>query len=153
KPILETLSVRSNAEAARAIKSAAAGIKSLDPMAIAQRFKAGPSAAQVSSLHDAGVLTGIQWASQVASLEEARQVADLASQEWDAVRLAPSNSLIAKLVDEGLLQPNHDGPIDLARDGFTEGLIAGASRVVQSVSPVLDSAATRPLSESQAARE
>src|SRR5262249_34828496 len=42
---------------------------------------------------------------------------------------------------------------DLARDGFTEGLIVGASRVVQSVSPVLDSGAARPLSESQAARD
>jgi hypothetical protein len=152
KPILETLSDRSKDEAARAIRSAA-GMKSADPAAIAQRFKAAPSGVRLGSLYDAGILIGTQWASQIASLDEARQIAELTSRDWNGVRLEQSHSLVAKLVDDGLLQSNHDGPIDLARDGFTEGLIVGASRVVQSVSPMLDGGAARPRSESQAARD
>ena len=128
-------------------------MKSVDPSTIAQRYKAAPSGGQIGSLYDAGILIGTQWASQIASLEEARQIAELTSRDWNGVRLAQSQSPLEKLVDDGLLQSNHDGPIDLARDGFTEGSIVGTSRVVQSVSPMLDGGAARPRSESRAARD
>jgi hypothetical protein len=73
----------------------------------------------------AGILVGTQWAIQRASLKEAQQIADLTSREWNTLRLEQNHSLVVKLVDEGVLQTSHDGPIDLARDGFTEGLIIG----------------------------
>jgi len=136
--ILEVLSIRSKEEAAHSIKSAATERATVDPKEIARRLKAAPSAVDVRSKHEAGILVGTQWAIHRASLKEVQQIADLTSREWNAVRLGQSHSLVAKLVDEGILQPPHDGPIDLARDGFTEGLTIGASRVVQRVTPVLD---------------
>ena len=136
--LLEVLSIRSKEEAAHSIKSAAAEQATVDPRVIARRLKAAPSAVEVRSKHEAGILVGTQWAIQRASLKEVQQIADLTSREWNAVRLEQSHSLVAKLVDEGILQPPHDGPLDLARDGFTEGLTIGASRVMQSVAPFLD---------------
>lgn len=87
--------------------------------------------------YDDGVLIGERWAAEKATLKELDQVSALVSGEWTAIRLENEHSLIVQLSEAGVIPPGGDGPIDLERDNFVEGIVAGASRVLRSVAPHL----------------
>jgi hypothetical protein len=94
----------------------------------------GPSIPQ----RDDGMLIGKRWATETATLDELRQLAALESGEWTAIKLENEHSLIAQLSEAGVLPPGGDGPLDLERDDFVEGIVAGASQVLRSAAPQLN---------------
>jgi len=103
-------------------------------LATVRPVMAGPS---VSKRRDDGTAIGERWATEKATLEELEQVAALESGEWTAVRLESEHSLIVQLREVGVIPPGGDGPIDLERDEFVEGIVTGASRVLRSAAPHL----------------
>jgi len=88
-------------------------------------------------LRDDGISIGKRWATENATLEELRQVAALESGDWTAMKLDSEHSLIAQLSEAGVIPPGGDGPLDLDRDEFVEGIVAGAARVLRSAAPQL----------------
>jgi hypothetical protein len=93
----------------------------------------GPSIPQ----RDDGMSIGKRWATEKATLDELQQVAALESGEWTAIKLESEHSLIAQLSEAGVIPPGGDGPLDLDRDEFVEGIVAGAARVLRSAAPQL----------------
>jgi hypothetical protein len=94
----------------------------------------GPSIPQ----RDDGMLIGKRWATETATLDELQQIAALEAGEWTAIKLENEHSLIAQLGEAGVLPPGGDGPLDLERDDFGEGIVAGASQVLRSAAPQLN---------------
>ena len=83
-----------------------------------------------------GRSTGRKWASGLARLDELEAIASLAeSQEWTAFALGEDHSLIAFLAATAGFPPTENGPLDLTRDEFTTGLVAGAAEVYREVAP------------------
>jgi hypothetical protein len=131
-------------EAADAIKTLA-GPKAgdlTDPGLIARRLNATVEVAPPSPsglpTRDDGVALGVRWASGTATLAELTQIAALEPRSWSAVSLGPLHSLTALLVSEGLAPAGAtDGAVDLQRDDFVEGIVAGTSQVLQLTSPLL----------------
>ena len=91
-----------------------------------------------ASKRDEGASLGERWATEKATLNELDQVIALESSEWTAMNLGSEHSLIAQLREDGVIPDAGDGPIDLERDNFVEGIVAGASRVLRSVAPHLN---------------
>jgi len=87
--------------------------------------------------YDDGASIGERWATEKATLQELDQISALVSGEWTAIRLENEHSLIVQLREAGVIPPGGEGPIDLERDNFVEGIVAGASRVLRSVTPHL----------------
>jgi hypothetical protein len=81
-----------------------------------------------------GVTVGERWAAESATLVELGQVAELEAGEWTALRLDSGHSLLAPLRDAGIIPAQEEGPIELARDGFVEGIVAGAAGVLREAS-------------------
>jgi len=71
------------------------------------------------------------------TLEEVQQIAALDGGDWTAVRLVSDHTLIAQLVDSGVVPNGADGPIDLDRDAFVEGIVMGAAQALRSATPHL----------------
>jgi hypothetical protein len=112
----------------------------LQPQVIAQRLLATGRPAGASSFGSrlrAGISIGELWATESATLEELEQVAALQSGEWSAMKLGNEHSLIVQLREAGVLPAYGDGPLELERDDFIEGIVSGASRVLRSVAPHL----------------
>lgn len=94
----------------------------------------------VSSLprRDQGAALGSHWATDTATLDELEQIAAIEARDWTAIKLAAPHSLITVLVRAGVLPAGGDeGSIELARDGFIEGIVTGASQVLRSAAPHL----------------
>lgn len=91
-----------------------------------------------ASKRDEGASLGERWATEKATLNELDQVIALESSEWTAMNLGSEHSLIAQLREDGVIPDAGDGPIDLERDNFVEGIVAGASRLLRSVAPHLN---------------
>jgi hypothetical protein len=87
---------------------------------------------------DAGSSLGEQWATQRATLAELNGVAALEDSEWSAIRLEGGHSLIAELREAGFIPYDDDDAVDLERDSFVEGLVAGASSVLRNAAPHLN---------------
>jgi hypothetical protein len=86
---------------------------------------------------DQGSAIGQAWAEQRATLEELQALARLDSADWDAVGLSAGHSLLVDLGEAGVIAAEEGAPVDLERDPFVEGLVAGAAEVLRRVSPHL----------------
>ena len=100
----------------------------------ARAVKPGPSV----SLRDDGSLLGEQWATERATLAELEQVAALDEGEWTAIRLENGHSLIAQLSEAGVISADASDALDLERDSFVEGVVAGAVQVLRNAAPHLN---------------
>lgn len=113
----------------------------VEPELIAQRLQSAgrpkASGASAPSKFDDGCLIGGRWATDTATLDELEQIAALESGEWTAIRLESGHSLIAQLTEDGIVPPNDDGPLELERDRFVEGIVAGSSQVMRRAAPHL----------------
>lgn len=81
---------------------------------------------------------GKRSATEKATLDELAQVIALESSEWAAMNLGSKHSLIVRLREDGVIPDAGDDPIDLERDNFVEGIVAGGSRLLRSVAPHLN---------------
>lgn len=114
----------------------------VQPQLIAQRLLAPvrPLGALPSvSQRDDGISIGARWASENATLDELEQVAALETAEWTAMNLNGEHSLLAQLREAGTIPADRDGALDLERDPFVEGIVAGAVQVFRTVVPHLTS--------------
>jgi hypothetical protein len=84
-----------------------------------------------------GTAIGEKWATGRATLEELKNVAALESSDWSALRLDVDHTLIAELRVAGLVPASENGPIELERNDFVEGIVAGASGVMRNAEPHL----------------
>jgi hypothetical protein len=110
------------------------------PELVARRLLASVQSAPASPVipkREAGTAIGASWAASKASLDELKQVAALETASWTGIRLTADNSLLAHLSEAGILPPKGNGPLDLHRDEFIEGIVAGAAQVLRSVEPHL----------------
>lgn len=108
---------------------------------VAERLAATAAAAESvdaggSTLRSDGVAAGEEWARRTASLSELRSLAELEAGDWTDLRLADDHSLTDELRAAGSLSADA-GPVDLARDDFVEGLVAGAAGVYREVLPAV----------------
>lgn len=109
----------------------------LDAVDVARRLRA--TAEPVAVLTDAdsprqrGVRVGEAWAQRVASLEELAQLAAAARDDWSAVALPDGHSLVAVLQEAEGVPAGHAGDLELARDPFVEGVLAGAADTYEEV--------------------
>lgn len=102
--------------------------------AITQRLLATLDPAPAVDEGDRGRVAGRTWAAERARLAELEEIASLADRDtWTALALAEGHSLVAFLVAAGELPADEVGPIDLRRDDFTAGIVAGAAALHQSV--------------------
>ncbi len=111
---------------------------------IARRLRsttARPAGPNVDPKREDGIAIGVQWASEKATLPELEQLAGLESAEWTAVKLDSAHSMLKQLREEGVVPHGGDWPIDLERDHFVEGIVAGACQVYRSVIPHLSTSA------------
>ena len=119
----------------------ASSSRNVDPELIARRLQAtvrSNSGGPAPSRFDDGALLGGRWATDSATLEELEQIAALESREWTAIRLESGHSLIAQLAKDGVVPAGEEGPLELDRDSFVEGIVAGASQVLRTAAPHLD---------------
>jgi len=84
-----------------------------------------------------GSSLGEQWATQRATLDELKGIAALEDSEWSAIRLESRHSLIAELRETGVIPSGDDDAVDLERDSFVEGIVAGACSVLRNAAPHL----------------
>jgi hypothetical protein len=89
-----------------------------------------------------GYSLGEQWATQRATLDELKQIAELEPSEWSAIRLESGHSLIAEMREAGVIPAGVDDALDLERDSFVEGIVAGASVVLRNAAPHLNLSAS-----------
>ena len=119
----------------------ASGNTPVEPELIAQRLqtsaKSKLSGAPALSKIDDGILIGGRWATDTATLEELEQIAALEAREWTAIQLERGHSLIAQLIEDAIVPPGDEGPLELERDSFVEGIVAGAAKVLRSAAPHL----------------
>jgi len=120
----------------------------IEPELIAQRLRAAArsksSGASALSKFDEGMLIGGRWATDTATLEELEQIAALESGEWTAIRLESGHSLITQLTQDGVVPVDDDGPLELERDRFVEGIVAGSSQVLRRAAPHLGQGPQQP---------
>jgi hypothetical protein len=106
---------------------------------IAARLLASVAATPAAGEHQRGQDVGSKWASGRAQLDELEAIFALAGRDdWTALALTEGHSLVAFLAASGDLAADETGPIDLKRDEFTSGLVAGAAAVYREVAPRLD---------------
>lgn len=85
-----------------------------------------------------GRSTGRAWAARRARLDELEALAALAARDdWTAVALPEGHTLLEFLAGTGDLDAAETGPIDLRRDEFTAGVVAGAAQTYGEVAPRL----------------
>jgi hypothetical protein len=92
---------------------------------------------------DRGRDLGTKWASTTATLDELAEASELDGAEWSALVLPEGHSLITFLVGQGELREGETGRIDLDRDDFTEGIVAGAADVQRQAAPHLEGRLSR----------
>ena len=110
----------------------------LTPDAITERLLASSERAPAVDDRQRAHAAGRAWASEHARLDELEAIAALAERDgWTAIALPEGNSLVAFLAASGDLDAEETGPIDLKRDEFTTGLVAGATDVYREVEPHL----------------
>jgi hypothetical protein len=106
--------------------------------AIAERLLASVGATSAVDERERGREVGKKWAGGHAQLDELEAIAPLAERDdWTALALAEGHSLVAFLAANGDVAADERGPIDLKRDEFTTGLVAGAAEVYRDVAPRL----------------
>jgi len=86
---------------------------------------------------DDGVALGEQWAANTATIDELNEIKTINKDDWSALKLESGHSLIDTLRDQGMVPEGADGPIQLERDAFVEGLVAGALHVLNNATPHL----------------
>ncbi|HEY3484181.1 MAG TPA: hypothetical protein VGK49_02300 [Ilumatobacteraceae bacterium] len=107
---------------------------------IADRLRSTTNGVPTSGDFDRGRELGKQWAGEVASLEELSAIAELgARDEWKAIALPEGHSLLRFLAATGDVPAADHGAVDLERDEFVAGIVAGATTVYRQVEPVLNS--------------
>jgi phage tail-like protein len=84
-----------------------------------------------------GTALGESWATGQATLDELQSIAAADTGEWTSLRLDVDNSLIGALRDTGIVAPSENGPIELDRSDFVEGIVAGAAGVLRNATPHL----------------
>jgi hypothetical protein len=130
-------------DAQRAMRVLQAGSLATSPELVAVRLKATETAAPLTAAQRTradGESLGQQWASEHASLGELKTMAGLEAGNWSTIQLPDDHTLIAQLGRNGIVPPGGDGPLQLSRDEFIEGVVAGAVRVLRSAQPHLDGA-------------
>jgi hypothetical protein len=110
------------------------------PELVAARLNAtmisAPVAAKQRQRTD-GEFLGERWASEHASLEELKSIAPLEAGDWSAIQLGDEHTLVTQLRQAGIVPPGGEGALQLTRDEFVEGIVAGAARVLRSARPHL----------------
>lgn len=86
---------------------------------------------------DEGAALGTRWAAETATLDELKEIAALEPRQWGAIRLTGQHSLMKALLEAGVIPSGGDGSLDLERDSFVEGIVAGALEVLRKATPHL----------------
>jgi len=86
---------------------------------------------------DDGVTLGEKWATDTATIGELNEIKTINQDEWSALKLEPGHSLIDKLRTQGVIPDGMAGPLQLERDPFVEGIVAGAIEVLNNATPHL----------------
>jgi hypothetical protein len=86
---------------------------------------------------DDGVALGEQWATDTATIDELNEIRTINQDDWSALKLGTGHSLVDKLRSQGMIPDGADGPLQLERDAFVEGLVAGAIQVLSRATPHL----------------
>ena len=89
-----------------------------------------------------GTKHGTEWAATTATHGEHEGLAKLAASDWTAIVLRENDTLLRFLVKHGQLAEGETGPLDLIRDPFTEGLVAGAADIRSKAAEHLDGTRT-----------
>jgi len=84
-----------------------------------------------------GVALGKQWATDSATIDELNEIKTINQDDWSALKLEAGHSLIDKLRGQGMIPDGADGPLQLERDSFVEGIVAGATQVLSNAAPHL----------------
>jgi hypothetical protein len=127
-------------DARRALQVLQANSIASSPELVAARLKATTLSATVATKQRQradGESLGERWASEHASLEELKSVAPLEAGDWSAIRLDDDHTLVTQLRQAGIVPPGGEGAMQLTRDEFVEGIVAGAARVLRSAQPHL----------------
>jgi hypothetical protein len=102
--------------------------------AITERLLGSVAAQPPADERERGRVAGRAWAADHARLDELEATAKLADRDdWSALALADGHSLVVSLAAAGDLAADETGPVDLRRDDFTSGLVAGAAEIYRSV--------------------
>ena len=113
------------------------GERRVEPLEVARRLLAtsepGPALSDSDGQRQRGVRLGAAWAQQVATLAELTELAAAARGDWSAVALPEGHSLVEALQDAEVVPTAHVGDLELARDSFVEGLLAGADDTYEAV--------------------
>jgi hypothetical protein len=86
---------------------------------------------------DDGVSLGKQWATEAATLDELNEITTINQEGWSALKLETGHSLVDQLRSQGMIPDGADGPLQLERDAFVEGIVAGAIQVLSNATPHL----------------
>jgi hypothetical protein len=106
--------------------------------AVTERLLASVEPALTGDERHRGHAAGRAWASEHARLDELEDIAALAARDhWTALALAEGHSMVTFLARNGDFASNAMGPIDLNRDDFTGGLVAGAAELYREIAPRL----------------
>jgi len=127
-------------DAQRALRVLQTNSIASSPELVAARLKAttiSPPIATKQRQRADGESLGERWASEHASLEELKGIAPLEAGDWSAIRLDDDHSLVTQLRQAGIVPPGGEGAMQLTRDEFVEGIVAGAARVLRSAQPHL----------------
>jgi hypothetical protein len=84
-----------------------------------------------------GVALGEQWARDTATIDELNVIRTINQDDWSALNLEAGHSLVEALRGQGMIPDGADGPLQLDRDAFVEGIVAGAIQVLSNASPHL----------------
>jgi len=122
----------------RALRVMHTGSIAGSPELVAARLKAmtlpgAPATPQRNRVD--GELLGERWASEHASLEELQQIAPLEAGDWTSIQLDDEHTLVEQLQQSGIVPPGGEGAMQLERDEFVEGVVAGAARVLRAALP------------------
>jgi hypothetical protein len=112
-------------------------VRRLEPLEVARRLLATAETTPVLSDADGqrqrGAGLGAAWAERVASLDELSELAAAAKGDWTAIALPDGHSLIEVLQEAEVVPDGHNGDLELARDSFVEGVLAGAADTYEEV--------------------
>ena len=86
---------------------------------------------------DDGVALGEQWATDTATIDELNEIRTINQDDWSALKLGAGHSLVDKLRSQGMIPDGADGPLQLERDAFVDGLVVGAIQVLSRATPHL----------------
>ncbi len=117
------------------------------PAVVAERLLRTTNMPRLSELEPRARLEGTdageRWAATTASLSELESLVNPGHRDWTELRLAGDHSLVDFLRSTGVLDGT-GGPVDLSRDDFVDGLVAGAERVFREAQPHLGGAGGIP---------